>query len=499
MENQSFCLKWKKQLHHLQKALTVDLDRQVFCDVSLASEGEVFHVHQFVLSACSPYFQNILNSLPRSKHPIIFLSDVSPLEIKALLEYMYKGEAILPHALLPAFVKTCERLKIQGLSNRGGDKRATLSEKSTGDIGSETIESDHEGANLPITSQNINNFNRFRKKRHLLEKEKNADNLNENLKCDNKKQKITDHSDQNVKGSSEQSSDDLPQFTLHPNVEQQIVLSGLNRGRNSEKAQNKQTSKLGEATTSQCDTNIDNFSETTQVVSKVKNNNNVGLDDLPSVGASKTRNMLISPSYPHDSFIFDVHDFDSQSKNFPSSQLIHDSSSKSIIIEDLVLDTIEILDDDKDVTANNGTESPVNNDIESSQRNIGSNSESLNNNSLLSVDMIVNIDVNSPIHGVSDISEDEMQCAESRNLQDSDDDSEIIITRRKKYRVISRNLESSDSSQEEPLQTSETPHMVSSERQKGIEDSPERTLSENLKIEALDRARNMKIVIYKNI
>lgn len=103
-------------MKNLTDVLTDFLREQVLCDVTLASNGQVFQAHQIVLSACSPYFEMLFVQTP-NKHPIVFLKDVSPNEVKALLDFMYKGEVNVSQNLLPAFLKTAESLQIRGLSD----------------------------------------------------------------------------------------------------------------------------------------------------------------------------------------------------------------------------------------------------------------------------------------------------------------------------------------------------------------------------------------------
>lgn len=112
---QQFCLRWNNHQSALVSVFDHLLQSEAFVDVTLAVEGLLLRAHKLVLSACSPYFQAVFASHP-AKHPIIILKDVRYNDLRALLDFMYKGEVAVDQDRLPAFLRLAESLKIRGLA-----------------------------------------------------------------------------------------------------------------------------------------------------------------------------------------------------------------------------------------------------------------------------------------------------------------------------------------------------------------------------------------------
>uniref|UniRef100_A0A6P7F7L3 Protein tramtrack, alpha isoform-like isoform X1 n=1 Tax=Diabrotica virgifera virgifera TaxID=50390 RepID=A0A6P7F7L3_DIAVI len=112
---QQYCLRWRYHHSNLQTMFSQLLEREAFCDVTLACEGRTIKAHKIVLSACSTYFETILSQY-EEKDPILIMKDVKYIDIKCLVEFMYKGEINVEHCHLATLLKTAEELKIKGLA-----------------------------------------------------------------------------------------------------------------------------------------------------------------------------------------------------------------------------------------------------------------------------------------------------------------------------------------------------------------------------------------------
>lgn len=115
------CLRWNNYQSNLTSVFDQLLQNETFVDVTLAADGHAIKAHRMVLSACSPYFQHLFFDNP-CQHPIVILKDTRWPELKAIVEYMYRGEISVAQEELTSLLRVAETLKIRGLSELNSDR-----------------------------------------------------------------------------------------------------------------------------------------------------------------------------------------------------------------------------------------------------------------------------------------------------------------------------------------------------------------------------------------
>ncbi|XP_024867118.1 broad-complex core protein isoforms 1/2/3/4/5-like isoform X2 [Temnothorax curvispinosus] len=120
---QQYSLRWNDFQASILSSVRQLRDVEDFVDVTLACDSCSFTAHKIVLSACSPYFRNLLKANP-CPHPIVILKDVASSDMESLLRFMYHGEVHVGQEQLPAFLKTAQMLQVRGLAdvNSGATK-----------------------------------------------------------------------------------------------------------------------------------------------------------------------------------------------------------------------------------------------------------------------------------------------------------------------------------------------------------------------------------------
>ena len=93
-----------------------------FCDVTLVCEdGQQVEAHKLVLSMLSPVLGNILKRNKQHGHPLVYMRGVNSLDLSALLDFSYFGQARVPIENLESFLSIAHELEVAGLSSDEGE------------------------------------------------------------------------------------------------------------------------------------------------------------------------------------------------------------------------------------------------------------------------------------------------------------------------------------------------------------------------------------------
>lgn len=109
-------LVWDKHLQNIGELFKNLYEDDVLVDVIISCKDGNLKAHKIVLSACSPYFQRIFSENP-CKHPTIIMRGVTYIEMKKLLEYMYRGVVSLAVDSVNALIQIAFDLEIKGFEN----------------------------------------------------------------------------------------------------------------------------------------------------------------------------------------------------------------------------------------------------------------------------------------------------------------------------------------------------------------------------------------------
>ena len=115
MESEKFCLRWNDFESNISTAFRELREDKDFFDIALACENEVIQAHKVILSACSPFFRDVLRRYP-NQNPLLYLKGVKYTDIHSVLNFMYHGEVNVAQEDLNSFLAVAEDLKVKGLT-----------------------------------------------------------------------------------------------------------------------------------------------------------------------------------------------------------------------------------------------------------------------------------------------------------------------------------------------------------------------------------------------
>ena len=115
MGSEKFCLRWNDFESNISSAFRELRDDKDFFDITLACDDEQIQAHKVILSACSPFFRNVLRRNPH-QHPLLYLKGVKFTDLQSVLNFMYHGEVNVAQEELNSFLAVAEDLRVKGLT-----------------------------------------------------------------------------------------------------------------------------------------------------------------------------------------------------------------------------------------------------------------------------------------------------------------------------------------------------------------------------------------------
>ncbi|GLV38434.1 uncharacterized protein CBL_13015 [Carabus blaptoides fortunei] len=110
------CLRWNSYHSNMQTVFPTLMTNEKYVDVTLFAEGKSLKCHKLILSSCSPYFEEILSNSNPQQQTVIVLRGFAYWQVKALIDFMYKGEVNIDQSKLDDLLKAGSDLQIKGLA-----------------------------------------------------------------------------------------------------------------------------------------------------------------------------------------------------------------------------------------------------------------------------------------------------------------------------------------------------------------------------------------------
>merc|ERR1719347_1898502 len=111
----TFSLRWKDYPEVVLEVFQRLRGSQDYTDVTLlSSDNQAFEAHKIILGSSSPFFRNAFNCA-KGPNLLLFLKGIKGREIRAILDFIYKGEAHVEQDWLDNFLKSAQNLQLKGL------------------------------------------------------------------------------------------------------------------------------------------------------------------------------------------------------------------------------------------------------------------------------------------------------------------------------------------------------------------------------------------------
>ena len=116
--SESLCLQWNDFKENAIGTLGSLKNDHDFLDVTLASEdGKQVEANKMILAISSSFFQNLLKR-NKHPHPLIYMKGVKSIDLWAIVDFLYFGEANVFQENLDSFLALAEELQLKGLMGK---------------------------------------------------------------------------------------------------------------------------------------------------------------------------------------------------------------------------------------------------------------------------------------------------------------------------------------------------------------------------------------------
>ena len=114
------CLQWNDFEENITTSFRELREDREFTDVTLACEdGHRIEAHKVVLASSGPFFRELLKK-NKHPHPLIYMSRIKSVDLDAIVDFIYEGEANVLQEELETFLSLAEEFELKGFSRSSG-------------------------------------------------------------------------------------------------------------------------------------------------------------------------------------------------------------------------------------------------------------------------------------------------------------------------------------------------------------------------------------------
>ena len=116
---EKLCLQWNDFKENTSTAFQNMRGDRDLSDVTLACEdGQQLDAHKVILASSSPFFMDLLKR-NKHPHPLVYMKGIRFVDLTAMIDFLYSGEANIFQDDLDAFLALAEELRLKGLTGSG--------------------------------------------------------------------------------------------------------------------------------------------------------------------------------------------------------------------------------------------------------------------------------------------------------------------------------------------------------------------------------------------